>query len=70
VDLPALPPLYALLRGYLDPPGTELPTLALRVESLELRRDGRVVVTVSLPGRPEGVPTTLWTAAGWTVCAC
>ncbi len=70
VDLPAVPPLYSSLRGFLDPPGTELPTLRLRVEALELERDGRVLVTVSLPGRPEGVPATLWTAAGWRADGC
>ncbi len=73
VDLPALPPLYSMLRGFLDPPGTRpaLLTLHLRVEGLELQRDGRVLVTVSLPGRPaSGVPTTLWTAAGWRTEGC
>lgn len=63
-DLRHLLPRGERLTGYLS-------TLHLQIEGYDLQRDGRVRVTVSVPGRDEGsLPEALWTAAGWRTCGC
>lgn len=64
VDLPVLLDRGERLRGYLS-------GLHLEISGLELERDGRVRITVSVVKRTdESLPEALWTAAGWRTCGC
>ena len=66
VDLHGMPRVGEFLGGMIS-------TLIARVERVEqftVQSGRRVLVWISIPGRPTGVPESYWTDSGWTSDGC